>query len=323
MACTTSILKHVISAALFTFCAAAIAQNYPSKPIQIVSPFPPGGGTDIIGRLIAQKLGEKFNLPAIVENRAGGNGTIGLAHVARAPADGHTIVLVPPSFAVNPSIYKKPPYNQADLAPVSILASGPLVLVVNGALPAQSIGELIALAKAKPGVLNYGSPGAGGLPHLTAELFNSMAGIKMVNVPYKGPANAVADLVSGNIQVYYMAVVAAMPLMKTGKVRALGVSSAQRTSIAPELPTIAEAGVKDFDMTNWYGLLVPTGTPADVIDKLQREVALILNLPELKEKLAGQGMTVVASTAKAFSDFLVQETAKYKRLIATANIELQ
>ena len=233
------------------------------------------------------------------------------------------MVLVPPSFAANPSIYKNPPYNQRDLTAVSLLASGPLVLVANNAFPAQNAKDLIALAKAQPGVINYGSPGPGGLPHLTAELFNSMAGIKTVHIPYKGPSAAIVDLVSGTISVYYMAIVAGLPLIKSGKIRALGVTSAQRSAIAPDLPTIAESGLQGFDMTNWYGLLVPTGTPGEVVNKLQQEVALILNLPELKEQLAQQGMTVVASTPKVFSDFLVEETAKFKRVIVAAHIEQQ
>lgn len=299
----------------------AVAQNYPSAPMRIISPYPPGGGTDILGRLIAQKLTDKYKQPAVVENRAGGNGTIGTAFVAKAPADGHTLLIVPAGYAANPSIYKNLPYTQErDLAPVSHLASGPLVLVVHPSLPARSTKELMALAKSRPGEINFGSPGAGGLPHLTAELFNTMAGIKMVHIPYKGPSVAIIDLISGQISVYFMAILPSLPLVNAGKLRALGVTSPERSPIAANLPTIAEAGLPGFDMTNWYGMLVPMGTPREVINKLQQEVARILILPEVKDRLAAGGMTVVASTPEAFAEFVGRETAKFKRVIQAAGI---
>jgi len=299
-----------------------MAQNYPNGPLRIVSPYPPGGGTDILARTLGQKLNERFNQPAVVENRSGANGTVGAAFVAKSAPDGHTMLVVPAGYAANPSLYKNLPFDQArELAAVSLIASGPLVLVVHPSLPVKNVKELIALAKAQPGALNIGSAGNGSLPHLSAELFNTMAGIKIVHIPFKGSGAAVIDVLSGQVPIYFMNVLQSLPMIKSGKLRPLGVSSPQRSAIAPDLPSIAEAGLKGFDMTNWYGLLVQGATPRDTINKLQQEVTRILNLPELKERLAGEGMTVVGSTAEQFVDFLARETAKFNRIIQTAGIK--
>jgi tripartite-type tricarboxylate transporter receptor subunit TctC len=298
------------------------AQTYPSGPVRIISPYPPGGGTDILARTIGQKLNERFGQPVLVDNRAGANGTLGAALVAKAPPDGHTLLIVPAGYAANPALYKSLPYDQArDLAPVSHLASGPLVLVVHPALPVRSVKDLIALAKSRPGEINVGSAGNGSLPHLCAELFNASGKVKLTHIPYKGSGTAIIDVMSGQVPVYFMNVLQSLPLIKSGKLRALGVTSPQRTPIAPELPAIAEAGLPGFDMTNWYGMLVPAATPRDVINKLQQETARVLNLPELKERLAGEGMTVVGSTPEQFAAFLARETAKYNRIIQAAGIK--
>jgi tripartite-type tricarboxylate transporter receptor subunit TctC len=306
-------------------CIAALpcaAQNYPNGPLRIVSPYPPGGGTDILSRTIGQKLNERFNQPVVVENRAGANGTVGAAYVAKSAPDGHTMLIVPAGYAANPALYKSLPYDQArELAAVSHLASGPLVLVVHPSLPVKNVKDLIALAKAQPGALNVGSAGNGSLPHLCAELFNSSAGIKIVHIPFKGSGAAVIDVLSGQVPIYFMNILQSMPLIKAGKLRALGVTSPQRSAIAPDLPAIAESGLREFDMTNWYGLLVQGATPREVIGKLQQEVARVLNLPELKERLAGEGMTVVGSTPEQFVEFLTRETAKYNRIIQSAGIK--
>ena len=299
-----------------------MAQNYPNGPLRIVSPYPPGGGTDILARTLGQKLNERFNQPAVVENRSGANGTVGAAFVAKSAPDGHTMLVVPAGYAANPSLYKNLPFDQArELAPVSLIASGPLVLVVHPSLPVKSVKEIIALARAQPGALNIGSAGNGSLPHLSAELLNTMAGIKIVHIPFKGSGAAVIDVLSGQVPIYFMNVLQSLPMIKSGKLRPLGVSSPQRSAIAPDLPSIAEAGLKGFDMTNWYGLLVQGATPRDTINKLQQEVTRILNLPELKERLAGEGMTVVGSTAEQFVEFLARETAKFNRIIQTAGIK--
>src|SRR5712675_102230 len=257
---------------------AAHAQDYPSGPLRIVVPFQAGGSTDMVARTLAQKLKDRFNQPVVVENRAGANGTIGAAVVAKSPPDGHTMLLVQSGFVSNPILMRNLPYDQArDLAPVSSLASGPMVLVVHPSLPVKSVRELIAFAKSRPGELNFGSPGAGSLSDLCAELFDAMAGVRMTHVPYKGSGGALADVLAGRVPVYYM--------------------------------------------TTWYGLFVQGATPRGVIAKLQQEAAQILNQPDMKERIAADGMTVVASTPVQFAEFLKRETEKYARIIEAAGIK--
>lgn len=298
------------------------AQNYPSGPMRIVVPYPPGGGTDILGRLLAQKLNESWGQPVVVDNRPGANGTVGTAFVAKATGDGQTMLIVPAGYAANPGLYQRLPYDQTrELAPVSRLASGPLVLVVHPSLPAKSVKELIALARARPADINFGSAGSGSLPHLSAELFNSMSNIRMIHIPYKGAGAAVIDLLAGRVPVYFMNILQSLPLITAGKLRALGVTTPERSTIAPEIPTIAERGLEGFDMTNWYGLLVPASTPHATVSRLNAEVTRILGLPELKAQLAKGGMTVVASTPGQFSEFLTREMTKYNRIIETAGIK--
>src|SRR6185295_1385158 len=321
---------RALLATLPVFAVAAIAgatdayaqSGYPSGTIRIVSPYPPGGGTDILSRVIGQKMNENLKLPVVVENRAGANGTIGAAYVAKSPPDGLTMLIVPAGYAANPALYKSLPYDQSkDLAPVSHLASGPLVLVVHPSLPAKSVKELIALAKKRPGEINVGSAGNGSLPHLCAELFNSAGGVKLTHIPYKGSGAAIIDVLGGQVPVYFMNILQSLPLIKAGRLRALGVTSPARSSIAPDLPAIAEAGLPGFDMTNWYGMLAPAATPRDTTLRLQQEIARILNLPELKQRLGEDGMTVVAGTPDAFAQFLQRESAKFNRVIETAGIK--
>lgn len=300
----------------------ASAQSYPSGPLRIVVPFPPGGGTDILSRLLAQKLNEAWGQSVIVDNRAGAGGTLGTALVAKATGDGHTILVMPAGYAAHASLYKSLPYDPArDLAPVSRLASGPLVLVVHPSVPVKSIKEFVALARKRAGEINFGSAGSGTLPHLSAELFNSMSGIKMVHIPYKGAGAAVTDLLAGRVPVYFMNILQSLSLIKAGKLRALGVTTPERTPIAPEIPSIAESGLKEYDMTNWYGMLVPASTPREVVVKLNAEVVRILQLPELKNRMSQDGMTVVASTPEDFREFLTREMVKYARVIETAGIK--
>jgi tripartite-type tricarboxylate transporter receptor subunit TctC len=312
----------LLGAVVLSVAAGATAQSYPAGPLRIVVPFTPGGGTDILARLIAQKLNESWGQSVVVDNRPGASGTVGTALVARAAADGHTLLIVPAGYAGNPGLYKKLPYDHTrDLAPVSWLASGPLVLVVHPSLPPKSVKELIAFARARPGEINFGSSGAGTLPHLSAELFNSMSGINMVHIPYKGAGAAVTDVMAGRVPVYFMNILQSISLVKAGKLRALGVTTPGRTAIAPEVPSIAEAGLKGYDMTNWYGMLIPAATPRDSIVKLNAEVVRILKLPELTARLADDGMTVVASTPDRFAEFLARETDKFTRVIEAAGIK--
>lgn len=301
-----------------------MAQNYPNGPLRIVSPYPPGGGTDILARTLGQKLNERFNQPAVVENRSGANGTVGAAFVAKSAPDGHTMLVVPAGYAANPSLYKNLPFDQArELAAVSLIASGPLVLVVHPSLPVKSVKELIALAKAQPGALNIGSAGNGSLPHLSAELFNTMAGIKIVHIPFKGSGAAVIDVLSGQVPIYFMNVLQSLPFIKQGRLRAVGVTGLQRVAIAPDIPTVAESGLTGFDMATWFGILAPGATPRDIILRLHTEIAAILQQKEMRDRLAADGMLVVASTPDQFAAFLKSETAKYARVVQAAAIKAQ
>ena len=298
------------------------AQDYPSKPMKIISPYPPGGGTDVMARSLAAKFGERFGQTVTVENRGGASSTIGSAVVAKAPPDGYTMLLTAAGYASVPTLYPNLPYDHVrDLAPVSQLCSGPLILVVHPSMPANSVKELIALAKARPGEINYGSSGTGSFPHLTFELFSVTSGTKFTHVPYKGAGAAQADVLAGRVPAYFMNLISSVPHIRAGKLRALGVSSIQRSSMAPDLPTIAESGLPGFDMTSWYGFMVTAGTPREVINKLHQEVVRALNASDVKERLSTEGLTVVASPPDQFAEFLSREIEKYARVIKAAGIK--
>lgn len=300
----------------------AQAQDFPSKPMKIVSPYPPGGGTDVMARSLAVKFGERFNQPVTVENRGGASSTIGSALVAKAPPDGYTMLVTAAGYASVPTLYPSLPYDHVrDLAPVSQLCSGPLILVVHPSLPVRSVKELIAMAKAHPGELNYGSSGTGSFPHLTFELFSVTSGTRFTHVPYKGAGAAQADVLAGRVPVYFMNLISSVPHIRSGKLRALGVSSMQRSPMAPDLPTIAESGLSGFDMTSWYGFMVTAGTPREVINRLHQEVARALNASDIKERLSTEGLTVVASPPDQFAEFLSREIEKYARVIKAAGIK--
>ena len=298
---------------------ASSAQEYPARAIRLVVAFPPGGGTDILGRALATELADLLHRPVIVENKPGANGIVGTAYVARSPADGLTMLIVPAGYAANAALYKSLPYDPKDLAPVSQLASGPLVLVVHPGLGVKSVRELIALARSKPGELSVGNAGIGSLPHLSGELFGSLAQVKMTAVPYKGAGAATTDLLSGRVPVYFMNILQALPYIKDGRVRALGVTCLEPTPIAPGLPPVA-ADLPGFDMDNWYGLLAPAGTPAATVNGLYRAVVTALNREAVKKKLYENGATVVASPPAEFAALLARETAKYNRVIEFAGI---
>lgn len=291
-----------------------------SGVIKIIVPYPPGGGTDIIARAISQKVGELLQQPVVVENRNGANGSIGSAFVAKAAGDGFTLLVVPAGFSANPSIYPNLPFDQKkDLTGVTMLASGPLVLVVNPNVKVKNTRELISLLKSKPDQFNYASAGMGSLPHLTAELFNLEAGTKMVHIPYKGAGPAVIDLMGGIVPVYFMNILQAKPLIAEGSIRALAVTSPQRSSIDPELPSIAEE-LPGFDMMNWYGVLAPASTSKELLDKVNQAVVVALNTPKVKEKLNQEGMTVVGNKPNDFNTFLKKEMDKYSRIVKQAGL---
>jgi len=293
----------------------------PSGQMKIVVPYPPGGGTDILARAMAQQLGEILHRSVIVENRVGANGVIGAAYVAKAAPDGLTMLLVPAGYAANPAMYKSLPYDQSkELTPLSLLASGPLVLVVHPSLGVKTVAELIALAKSQPGKINIGNAGVGSLPYLSAELLNVDAGVKLVSIPYKGAGPALVDLLAGRVTVYFMNILQSLPIIKEGRLIALGVTTPAPSPIAPDIPAIA-ATLPGFDMTNWYGMLVPTGTPPDSVRVLNAALTSVLTQPDIKQKLYDEGMTVVAGTPAQFAEFLARETAKFNRIIEHAGIK--
>ncbi len=300
--------------------SAASAQNYPSRPLRIVVPYPPGGGTDVVARTVAQKLTELLGQPVIVDNRAGANGIIGSDVVAKAPADGYTVLIAIATHAINPTLYAKLPYNTADLAPVSLLAEYPFVITVHPSLPVKTTGELIAFAKSRPNQLSYASSGNGSGPHLGMELFKSMAGIDMVHVPYKGAGQAMTDLISGQVEVFLNNFLAGMPMIKAGKLRALAVTGRQRSGAAPELPTVAEAGVPGYAVTGWYGMLVPAATPASVVRALHDGTVRALKSKDVSERLANEAAVIVAGTPQQFADFLKTEIDKWASVISQARV---
>jgi tripartite-type tricarboxylate transporter receptor subunit TctC len=306
----------VLAALMLVFGATALAQEYPAKPIRVVVPFPPGGGTDLMARSVMQKLGESLGATMIIDNRGGAGGSIGSDIVAKSPADGYTLLIISGAHAINPSLYPKLPYDSVrDFAPVTMFTSGPGLLVVHPSVPAKTVKEFIALAKSRPGQLNYASAGIGTPPHLAGELFKTMAGVDIVHVPYKGNGPAYTDLIGGHVSVMFPTIPTAIPHVRAGKLRALAVTTRSRTPIAPELPPISESGVPGYDVSSWYGLLAPAGTPAAVVSRLQREIAKVLRSPDVGEKLTAQGLDLVGSTPDAFAAVIKSEIMKWAKVV--------
>ena len=311
-----------ISALLMT--SGAIAQQYPTKPIRLIVPFAPGGGTDITARAIAMKLTEALGQTVVVDNRAGANGTIGADIAAKAPPDGYTLSMISSSHSVNPSIMKKLPYDLVtDLAPVTQATSQPYALVLHPSVAAKSVKELIALVKAKPNSLNYGSSGTGGLSHLSGALLCSMTGITMTHIPYKGGSPALTDLVGGQIQLLFSTILQAQSQLKGGRVRALAVTTAKRSAGAPDLPTMHEAGVTGYEVAGWYGMVAPLKTPAAIITRLNTEAVKALRGSDIKDKLAADGSEPVGSTSEAFGLHIKTEVAKWNKLVKEASIRAE
>ena len=297
------------------------AGNFPAKPVRIVIGLAPGGATDIVARALAQKLTESLGQPVIVDNRAGAAGSIAAALVAKSPADGYTLLIVSSSYAINPGLYSDLPFDPVrDLAPIMLIAEAPFLLVVNPALPAGTVKELIALAKAQPGSLNYSSGGNGTSGHLAGELFKSLAGVTMTHVPYKGAGPATVDVIAGQIQMTFASMVSALPHVKAGRLRALGVTSEKRSSALPQLPTISEAGVKGYHTGSWYGALAPAGTPADIVGKLNAEFARVMKQPEMKARMAGEGAEPIAGTPAQFASYLEGEIRKWGKIIRESGL---
>lgn len=298
------------------------AQQYPVRTIRLIVHSSPGGSSDILGRLLAQRLTESLGQQVVVENRAGASGIIGVEVAVKSPPDGYTILISQTSLAINPSIFAKMPYNALrDLAPITQIVDGPNVLTVHPSVPARSVKQLIALAKSKPDSLVIGSPGQGTSPHLSAELFNAMAGVKMVQVQYKGAGQGMIGLLSGEVALMFPTTPTAMPSIKAGRLRPLGVTTAKRTQALPDVPSIAEAGVPGYESTQWFGILAPAGTPRPIIDRLNQEIVRIMQ--SLKERLTGDGMDVVTGTPEAFAAHIKAETEKWAKVIKAMGIKLE
>ncbi len=314
----------VVSLVLFASDAAAqTAAVYPAKVVRIVVPSSPGGGTDILARVLAQKMSESLGQQFVVENRPGAGQVIGIEAVARSAPDGYTLLMAASAIVINEVLYAKPPYDTLrDFAPVTLGASLPNILVVHPTLPPKSVRELIALAKTRPGELNYSSAGSGTSPHLSMELFRLTAGITLTHVPYKGTGPATLDLVAGQVQLSMPNVLTALPQIKGGKLRALGVTSARRATGLPEIPAIAET-LPGYEAIQWYGLLAPAGTPREVVAKLQTEIARILVLPEVKARLAADGADAVGNRPDEFAAYIRTEIAKWSKVVKTGGIKLE
>ena len=295
---------------------ASLAQDYPSKPVRIVVPFSPGGSTDALARIVGQKLTERSGQPVIIENRAGAGGNIGAEQVARSAPDGYTLLLGGVPHAISASLYSRLPYDLArDLAAIAEIASFPSAIVLHPSLPANSASELIALARARPGRLSFGSAGNGSPNHLSLELFQTMAGVRMVHVPYKGSGQLVGDLLAGQVQLASMGLPVAVPHVQSGKLRAIAVTGAARSSLLPEVPTLSEAALPGFEVTSWYGVFGPAGLPADIVVKLNSEIGSAVTAPEVKERLAALGAEPSVKAPDQFGRYVRQEIARWAKVV--------
>ena len=302
----------------------AAQQPFPNKPIHLIVPFPPGGSTNVVSRLASQKLSESLGQQLIVENRPGGNTIIGTEAVAKAPPDGYTILLVSSPFVILSNFYDKLPYDVIrDFAPVSTLAVSQLMLVVHGSVPVNTLKEFIALAKSKPGQLNCGTAGNGGITHLGLELLNMLAGIKLQNVPYKGGGPAVVDLVGGQVQLSINVPSNFIQHVRSGKLKAIAISGETRSAALPQIPTFAESGLPGYEVNNWYGLVAPAGTPQAIIDKLASEIMKVPGMPDIKQALLAQLMDPLITTPEQFAALIKSDIARYTKVIKTANIKLE
>jgi tripartite-type tricarboxylate transporter receptor subunit TctC len=314
----------LLAAALCALPMAAIAQGYPSRPIRFVVPYPPGGPLDIVARLLGQKVSESVKQPVIVENKPGAGGNIGADLVAKAPADGYTILMgAVATHAINPTLYSQIPYDPVrDFSPITQLASTPNVLVVNPSLPVSSVADLVAYAKAHPGKLNFGSGSTGSAGHLAGELFKSLAGVQMAHIPYKGAAPAMQDLIGGQIHLMFDNMASSLTQVRAGRVKALAVTTAKRSPLAPELPTVAESGLAGFDISTWFGVFAPAGTPREAIARLHAEFTRALTAPDVREKMINLGAEPVGNTPAEFARYIRAEAEKYARVIQASGAKV-
>lgn len=323
-------LRKIVASSALTLCvifaaAPAQSQTWPSKPIRFIVPFPPGGGTDVMARAVAPKLGEGLGQQVVVDNRSGAGGMIGVELAAKSPPDGYTLgIATVGQISINPSLYAKMPFDPVkDLAPVTMAGNIFNVLIVHPALNAQSVKALIALARSRPGELNYGSSGTGAADHLSAELFQVMTKTKMVHVPYKGGPLAMVDLISGNLQLMFATVPTAIGLIKSNKVRAMAITNTKRFPLMPDLPTVAEAGIPGFAVDNWCGVFVTGGTAAPIVTRLNAELVKVLTMPDVKKRLLENGLDAVPNTPEQFTTYIRAETKKWATVVKEANVKVE
>lgn len=301
--------------------AQGAAEPYPARPLRLILPFPPGGGTDILGRIIAERLGANLAQPVVVENRGGAGGNVGAEAAAKAAPDGYTIVLVAPSLAISPSLYAKLNYDPVkDFAPITLVGSVPNVLITHPATPARTLADFIALARSKPGGMNFGSGGSGTSNHLAGELFNIITGVKLVHVPYKGVNLAMNDALSGEVQLVVIGIPAAAPHIRAGRLRALALIAPQRSPALPDVPTVAEAGLPNFEVTTWYGVLAPAGTPRPIVLRLNAELRRVMHAADIRERLANIATDPVTNTPEEFAEYIRLEIAKWGKVVREAGL---
>ena len=311
-------------AVLAVWTCAAGAQDYPRKPVRLVAPFAPGGATDLLARLVGQKLSERWGQTVLIDNRTGAGGHIGAEIAARAPPDGYTLLVAGAPHAIGMSLYKKLGYDLAkDLAPISNLASYPSVIVVHPSLPVKTVKDLAALAKSRPGQLNFGSAGSGSPNHLALELFKTMAKVSMVHVPYKGGSGQmIGDLIAGQVQLASMGLPPAMPHIKGGKLRVIAITGAKRSPLLPDAPTVAEGGLPGFDVTSWYGMFGPAALPREIVMKVNADIAAILTAPDMKERLASSGADPAPTTPEDLGRLVRDEIAKWAKVVAESGAKI-
>jgi tripartite-type tricarboxylate transporter receptor subunit TctC len=317
-------LISLFAGAAFALCAGlASAQAYPTTPVRLIIPFPPGGSNDIVGRLIAQQLGERMGKQFVVDNRGGAGGVVGSELAANSAPDGYTLLIISVAYAFNPSMYKLTFNPEKAFAPVALIGTGPNALTVFPKLPVNSVKDLIALAKSKPGQLNYASSGVGSFQHLGSALFTMMAGVNIVHVPFKGGGPAMADVMAGNTQICLGSLIQMIPHVNSGRLKMLGIGSAKRTKAFPDVPTIAEAGVPGYDASNWWGILAPAGTPAAIVTKLSTEINAIVQSADIQKRFESQGAEPASMAPAEFAKFIRTETTKWSRVVKEAGIKAE
>jgi tripartite-type tricarboxylate transporter receptor subunit TctC len=312
-----------IAGLLLALTASAVAQDYPSKPVRLIVPFPPGGSNDVVGRMIAQQLSDRLGKQVVVDNRGGAGGVLGSELAANAIPDGYTLLVISLAHAVSPWLYKLNYDPIKSFAPVSILASGPNVLVVHPDLPVHSVGELIALAKQKPGELNYASAGIGSFQHMGGELFKLTAAVDIVHVPYKGGGPAMTDVLGGHTKIMFSSLVQTSGFVRNGQLRALGTGGSHRSSVLPDVPTIAEAGLPGYEATNWWGIVAPAGTPPAIVEKLHNEISAVQNSEQTKKQFATEGAEIVQMGSAEFGTFIASEIKKWERVVKESGIKAE